>query len=341
MPKISVIVPVYNDEKYLDKCISSIANQTLKDIEILAINDGSTDKSLEKLEKLSSQYKNLYVFNKENGGAGSARNMGLDYANGEYIKFVDADDYLKLDILDTMYNIAKDNNVKLVRGNYKTIIGPLKTNDKCSWSGLEGNQIVDVHKNKDYIVSETPSVGNKLIHRDLIDNLRFPETKWEDLAVMPIVVVKSEKLYHMDSDIYNYRVNLNTTVKDFINKIPNILDIIICLDKIEDEMTKLGLNEEYKDQIESLYVIHTLYRVENVMHWVNFAKDKKKIIVSSLIGLMDVKYPNWKDNEIVNKYRNINSLFNFDIKRMDKYIDDNYRNVNIEEAKNNINKSFK
>ena len=111
MPKVSVIIPVYNAEKYLNKCISSIANQTMQDIEILAVNDGSTDNSLEVLEQLSSKYKKLQVFNKENGGAGSDRNMGIEYAKGEFIKFVDADDYLKVDILEK--NIRKTFTKKL------------------------------------------------------------------------------------------------------------------------------------------------------------------------------------------------------------------------------------
>ena len=258
MTKISVIVPVYNAEKYLKTCISSIANQTLKDIEIIAVNDGSTDRSLDLLDKLSNKYKGkLKIFNKENGGAGSARNIGIENSSGEFIKFVDADDYLKLDILEKMYTIAKENNVSLVRGNYQTIIGPFKMQDKCSWSNILGNQVINVRENKDYIVTETPGIGNKLIKRELIGDLRFPEkTKWEDLAIMPVVVASSEKLFHMDEPIYNYRVNMNTTIKDFINKVPNILDIIKCVENIEDKMKERGLSEEYKKQIYIFYILY-------------------------------------------------------------------------------------
>ncbi len=343
MSKVSVIVPVYNAEKYLEKCISSIANQTLKDIEIIAVNDGSTDSSLDLLDKLSSKYKGkLKIFNKENGGAGSARNIGIENSSGEFIKFVDADDYLKLDILERMYTIAKENNVSLVRGNYQTIIGPFKMEDKCSWSNILGNQIIDVRENKDYIVTETSGIGNKLIKRDLIGNLRFPEkTKWEDLAIMPVVVASSKELFHMDEPIYNYRVNMNTTIKDFINKIPNILDIIKCVESIEENMKKMGLSEEYKKQIEDLYILHTLFRVENAMLWVNFPRSKKEIVISSLIGILDAKYPNWQENKIVERYRNNNGLFNFDMERLPKFIKNEYRNVDRDRAVENIGKSFK
>lgn len=343
MPKVSVIVPVYNAEKYIEQCISSIANQTLQDIEIIAINDGSTDNSLNMLDNLSLQYKGkLKIFSKKNGGVGSARNIGIENANGEFIKFVDADDYLKLDILERMYTIAKENNVSLVRGNYQTIVGPFKMEDKCSWSDINGSQVVDLRNNKDYIITETSGIGNKLIGRDLIGDLRFPEkTKWEDLAIIPVIIASSEKLFHIDEPVYNYRVHMNTTIKDFINKIPNILDIIKCVDNIEMQMEKRGLSEEYKNQIESLYILHTLFRVENAMMWINFPRAKKEIVISSLIGILDVKYPNWQENEMVQRYRDKNALFNFDMSRLNSFTKDTYRNVDREVAEGNIKRSFR
>ena len=343
MAKVSVIIPVYNAEKYLNQCISSIANQTMQDIEILAINDGSTDNSLNILDDLSLRYKGkLKIYTKENGGAGSARNIGIENANGEFIKFVDADDYLKVDILEKMYNIAKEYNVSLVRGNYQTILGPLKMEDKCSFSDIKTNQIVDLNQNRDYIVTETPGIGNKLISRDLIGNLRFPEkTKWEDLAIMPVVVASSERLFHMNEPVYNYRVNMNTTIKDFINKIPNILDIIRCAENIEVQMAKRGLSVEYKNQIESLYILHTLFRVENTMYWVNFPRKKKEIVVSSLLGILDAKFEDWQENEIVNLYRSKNILFNTDMNKLNRYSLEEYRNVDRKTAVKNIVSVFK
>ena len=343
MARISVIVPVYNAERYLNQCISSIANQTMKDIEIIAINDGSTDNSLNVLDDLSFKYKGrLKVFSKENGGAGSARNIGIENSNGEFIKFVDADDYLKVDILEKMYTFAKENNVSLVRGNYQTIFGPFKMEDKCSWNDIRGNQIINLKQNKDYIVTETPGIGNKLISRNLMGDLRFPEkTKWEDLAIMPVVIASSEKLFHMDEPVYNYRVNMNTTIKDFINKIPNVLDIIKCVENIEKQMDLRGLSDEYKAQIESLYILHTLFRVENAMLWVNLSHNKKEIVINSLLGILDAKYPNWQENNIVQIYKSKNGLFDFDMNRLNKYKNDEFRYVDIETAKANIGRALK
>lgn len=343
MAKVSVIVPVYNAEKYLEQCISSIANQTMQDIEILAINDGSTDNSLKLLDELSQKYKGkLKIFDKENGGAGSARNIGLENANGEFVKFIDADDYLRINVLEKMYTIAKEHNVSLVRGNYKTVLGPFKMEDKCNWSDIKGSQIVDLKDNKDYIVTETPGIGNKLIRRDLLGDLRFPEqAKWEDLAIIPVVIASSERLFHLDEPVYNYRVNMNTTIKDFINRIPNILDIIKCVDNIEAQMKARGMSEDYKSQIDSLYILHTLFRVENAMLWVNFSHSKKEIVVSSLLGILDAKCPNWQENKIVQQYRQKNALFNFDMRRLSNFTSEKYRNVDKDEAQENIKRAFK
>ena len=327
MAKISVIVPVYNAEKYLNQCLDSLFNQTLRDIEVITINDGSTDKSLNVLEKYHSIFgKRMIIIDQTNGGVGNARNRGLDVASGEFIKFVDADDYLDLTIFEIMINIAQENQVKLVRGNYTTLLGPLKMSDANSWSGLKGNQIVDLRENKDYIVTETSGIGNKLIHRDLLGDLRFPEkTKWEDLAIMPVVVASSEKLFHMDGPIYNYRVHMNTTISDFMKKVPKVLDIVRCLELIERHMTERGLNDEYQNQIRGLYILHTLFRVENAMMWVNFPKEKRAIVINSLVNLIEIKYPDWQNNEYIEKYRSINPLFNFNMGRLDKYLDTSLR----------------
>ena len=106
-------------------------------------------------------------------------------------------------------------------------------------------------------------------------------------------------------------------------------------------MTKRGLNEEYKEQIESLYILHTLYRVENAMLWVNFPRAKKEIVITSLITILNSKYPNWQNNPIFNRYRKVNPLFNWDINRVNKFLNEEYLMDDIEKAKDNINNSFR
>ena len=112
--KVSVIVPVFNVESYLNESLDSILNQTLKDIEIICINDGSTDNSLDILETYSKKDKRIKIISKENEGQGVARNVGLDNAQGEYISFVDSDDFIKRDMLEKLYNKAENNDLDLV-----------------------------------------------------------------------------------------------------------------------------------------------------------------------------------------------------------------------------------
>lgn len=117
-PKVSVIVPVYNVEKYLERCLDSLINQTLKDIEIIVVNDGSTDNSLDILTKYVQNDCRIKIINKQNGGLSSARNVGLDVVNGEYISFVDSDDWIDLNMLKDMYENAVKENCDVVMCSY-------------------------------------------------------------------------------------------------------------------------------------------------------------------------------------------------------------------------------
>ena len=120
MKKVSVIVPVYNVEKYIDKCLNTLVNQTLKDIEIIIVNDGSPDNSQEIIDKYQKKYpKKIKSYIKENGGQGSARNFGLEKATGEYIGYVDSDDFIELDMYEKLYNKAKKHDLDIsICGNY-------------------------------------------------------------------------------------------------------------------------------------------------------------------------------------------------------------------------------
>lgn len=110
---ISVIVPVYNTEKYLERCVKSLIQQTYRSIEIILVNDGSTDKSFEICKKLQEKYKNIILINKKNGGSSSARNAGIAVAHGEYISFLDSDDWVTQDCYEYMLNLAVTNNAEV------------------------------------------------------------------------------------------------------------------------------------------------------------------------------------------------------------------------------------
>ena len=119
MTKVSVIVPVYNVEDYIEKCLNSLVNQTLEDIEIIIVNDGSKDNSENIIKSFLSRYpQKIKYLKKENGGLSDARNYGIPYAIGEYIAFLDSDDYVELDTYENMYNLAKKENSDMVECNF-------------------------------------------------------------------------------------------------------------------------------------------------------------------------------------------------------------------------------
>ena len=174
-PKISVIVPVYNVEKYLDNCIKSIVRQTYDNLEILLVDDGSKDNSGSLCDEWAIRDNRIKVIHKQNGGASSARNAGLDAATGEYIGFVDADDYIDIDMYEIMYAEICEHNadaascgmVRESKNGYKEEWGsadsPVECVDTLSWLKAvgEANGILPVH------------TGNKLYSAEILKNVRF------------------------------------------------------------------------------------------------------------------------------------------------------------------------
>ena len=159
--KVSVIVPVYNVENYIAKCLDSLVNQTLKDIEIIVINDGSPDNSEEIIKKAQEKYKNIIYLKKENGGVSSARNYGLKKATGEYIYFLDGDDYLLNDALENFYNKAKS-------GDFDMVIAPvtyiLEDKEFDVPTGIS-KDLIGKEEVKENLVYLYPADGSKLYKR--------------------------------------------------------------------------------------------------------------------------------------------------------------------------------
>ena len=175
MPKLSVIVPVYNVEKYLKECINSIINQTLKDIEIICVNDGSTDNSLKILEELSQLDNRIKIINKENGGLASARNAGMKVASGEYYTFIDSDDFIDTNAYETVINKKSEADIICfgiqVFGNENST--QKKYDDtyyKIKYNGLQ--KLTD-----DIIFNTDVSACNKVFKSDIINknNITFPD----------------------------------------------------------------------------------------------------------------------------------------------------------------------
>lgn len=314
MTKVSVIIPAFNEEKYIKKCIDSILNQTLKDIEIVLVDDGSTDKTYEIMKYYDNNYDNVTAIQMNHGGVGKARNKGISLARGEYIKFVDSDDYIEPNALELMYNKAKENDASIVRCSYRTIIGPFKLGDFHNYYKRR-NGVIDTTKDKNYIVKETAGIGNKLIKRELLKDTDFGEgIKWEDLAFVPAILAKSGKVYFMNEALYNYRFNLSTSVLDQFRVIKNIDDIFKSLDKLKKYMPK-GYDEQYK----SIFTIHLLYRLQEVEHWIFYSKEEKEKLFKKFIDILNKEYDGWYNDSELNECLDNKPAFKKAVKRLKKY----------------------
>ena len=215
MPKVSIIVPIYNTEKYLQKCIESICNQTLRDIEIILVNDGSTDGSSEICEKYKLQDNRIIVIHKENNGLSSARNTGLDIAKGEYIGFVDSDDFIDKDMYKILYELCTNYDCEIASSIYTTI----KDFNDIDVIRSENISIYDNKEAVKKLYTENIfgySVCNKLFKRQLFEGEKFPIGRiYEDASLIYKIFAKSKQIIFIDRVLYYYiyRENSITTSK--------------------------------------------------------------------------------------------------------------------------------
>lgn len=201
---LSVIIPVYNTEKYLDKCIYSVVNQTYNNLEIILIDDGSTDNSLNKCNEWKQKDERIVVIHKENGGLSSVRNEGLEIAKGKYITFVDSDDYIDINMYYSMMDEFKNDDVEIVtcgvnrikNGRIRQLCLPgrkLKLTSKEAIAKMLCEDEIDV------------SCCNKIFEVKLFNNLHFPIGKnFEDMSVIPIIISKAKKIVCLPSAFYFY-----------------------------------------------------------------------------------------------------------------------------------------
>ncbi|MDB2111176.1 glycosyltransferase family 2 protein [Clostridium paraputrificum] len=224
---ISIVVPVYNVEKYLEECLDSICKQTYSNIEIILVNDGSTDSSIEICEKYSELDKRISVLNKENGGLSDARNCGIKFAKGQYLIFVDSDDIISRDMVSYLYNLIKNTNsevgicdpvhwfpdqeIKFVEETVKKIFS-------------SEDAIVEMLYQKSFLVS----AWGKIYKKDLFTKITFPfGILFEDSAIMYRVFDSAKKIVYGNAKLYGYRHRENSiTTKKFSKRDWDI--IIIC-----------------------------------------------------------------------------------------------------------------
>ena len=299
MPKVSIIVPVYNVENYIEKCLKSLINQTLDDIEIIIVNDGSEDGSetiiKQYLEKYGDKIKYLI---KENGGLSDARNYGMKYATGEYIAFLDSDDYVDITIYEKMYNKAIQNDCDFVECDFIWQYDKKERKDN-------GYIYKDKHE---MLVNARVVAWNKLIKKSLIDKiiLEFPKgLRYEDVEffykLLPYIqkfdFVKEYLIYYVQRD--NSIVNTqNYKTKDIFEVFNNVISFY----------KEKGFYDEYKAELEYTYsrilLCSSLLRIVKI-------KDKniRKQQLEDTWNNLNKQFPDWKKNRILKKNKSIKNLY--------------------------------
>ena len=269
MVKVSVIVPVYNAGENLRVCLETLVNQTIDNIEIIAIDDASTDDSLKLLKEFAEKYSCLKVYhNEKNLGQSMTRNIGLSLATGEYIGFLDADDYVSLDMYKTMYEASAKNNFPDVVTTSLRFVNDDSYAFKKYDFDLKGRNY-KVTDNCDSVIYESPSCCNKLFKRDLIGNYRFiPGVMWEDVAFTYSRLIKAENILMMNNLDYFYRRDINKGVSGHNYKFnSHVFDIIRVASEIESEARKCGKYEKFKKQIKYLQMASSLQRISEIETW--------------------------------------------------------------------------
>ena len=289
MSKVSVIVPIYNVEKYLEKCINSLLSQTLEDIQIILVNDGSKDNSGNIAKEYEKNNKDRVIYvEKENGGLSDARNYGLKYATGDFIAFLDSDDYIEKNAYEEMYNKAIEENVDYV---------------ECDFIWEFPNKIrVDKqypYKNKKEMLSFVRVVAwNKLIKRQLItdNNLEFPKgLRYEDVEFTYKLIPFVNKFAYVNKPFIHY-VQREGSIANVQNE--RTAEIFTVLDNVIEFYKKNNIYEKYRDELEYNYARYLLCSSLKRM-----CKIKDKIIRGKLLTesweRLNLNFPNWKENVIL------------------------------------------
>ena len=207
---ISVIIPVYQAEKYVKRCLDSVLNQTYKNLEIILINDGSTDKSVEIIESYAKSDDRITLLHQENQGAGAARNLGLEIAKGDYIGFVDSDDWIERDMYEYLFNIAERENADIAACDFYSVVGKNEKEKKAEIEKIECMDYDALMKFFFRINGEKSfyAVWNMLYKREIIGSCRFPEGKiTEDLLFNYFVYCNCKKYVLSNQKKYYYFFN--------------------------------------------------------------------------------------------------------------------------------------
>lgn len=203
---VSIIVPVYNTERYLTKCLKSILNQSYQNIELIVVNDGSLDGSEKIIEEIAKDDSRVHLYNKENGGLSSARNFGISKSHGDYIIFVDSDDYISDKLIEICLDDIHEYNSEIICYGFQMMINGEEAGVKCC--NNEGHLVLSRDEAISLLIEESLIQGhacNKMFRKELFENIMFPIGKtYEDSYIMHNIFLKANTITHINIPLYYY-----------------------------------------------------------------------------------------------------------------------------------------
>lgn len=290
MYKLSVIVPVYNSEDTIDACLQSILSSTYTNFELIIIDDSSIDNSLNIINEYKKRYSNIRVISNEvNIGQGASRNKGIDLSKGEYITFVDSDDYINKYMYERLFKALEDNN-------YPDIINTgmiFVKNEEYLNKDLDfaSSNIVSIVSTKESLLNDSPSVCNKLFKRSFINDYRFLEScNYEDVSFTTVLYTKVDYVYEMNNPDYFYRRTSNGVSGINYNYNELVLDIFKVIDEIISNWNNL-----YNRELLIICFGVVFRRVEEVYNW-QVEDSIKKEVVDNIYSLLYKRFGSIEDN---------------------------------------------
>lgn len=290
MTLISVIVPIYNVEQYLDKCIRTIRNQTFSNLEIILVNDGSPDNSKLIIEKHQSEDSRIKVINKINGGLSSARNAGINLASGDLIAFIDSDDWIDLEMFEKLNQSIQSSNSDIAVCNVRTEFedGTLKTELK---QGIHLPDQFQVNEIPDAFLAFDCFACNKLYKTSLFKehNILFPlGLLYEDVGTFPRIFIRANKISIVRENLYHYIVRSGAITQTFKLK---GLDYLTVTKLVEDDF------KNYKDSRFNTYttpykITHNFYSLSINCGWIPKNKDRN-LAINTLLEYAKKEQWNW------------------------------------------------
>ncbi|KGR72463.1 cell-wall biogenesis glycosyltransferase, partial [Streptococcus phocae subsp. salmonis] len=244
--EISIIIPVYNAEKTLCKCLDSVLTQTFQDFEIILINDGSTDNSLDLMKEYESKYSVITVIDKINEGASVTRNKGMDFATGNYVIFIDSDDYINSDYVETLYNEISKSQCDIVISGIQMVDDQGRVTNVTRLGETEWAR---------YVVT---SPCTRIFKRSfLIENkLRFLDYTMEDIHFNAVAFSKTEKVKTIPYVGYNNFINMTSTTRTSHRGISSKIDLLYLLSKMNSELEPTELIKFFYKKV---YIYYLLY----------------------------------------------------------------------------------